>query len=401
MNNHVHNSLTNHYIQDYIKLTHELYPSFFTKVNATYYSLNIEASTFDPEYKDMYKQADSIEHGGRYDAIYNIPLYIVTNNALTENAGEKGITTKESTDINCIIDPLVNIIPKDRDMLSFKLGLDNDIVYGITNLELSSTMKRPFTKISIQAIPTLTSEKMKHFIISQNAFIDEYHKIFEQKEVFTILQLQKIVKDYVNYFNEIYDHQMDAHIDSNSKVFLEFEKAFNYMIDYYKLHLGIINVDRSYLADNLLNYYNDDNPFQRMLFSNTGNFLDYKITTSIKRLEKTRRRSINNRVKVYRLLDLSNKTDSLINETYINYVNDLQLPISIISTWDEVVKAPFLTNKKNQMEKFIKESCIVNPDDMFENAIRLAQLLYILDNITKKQLSTTLTNITPLTNISV
>ena len=393
-NNLIHKSITDEYIKEYVNLINNLYPTFFTRINATYYSLNVEQTNFDTEFKDMYKQANSIEHGGRYDCIYNLPIYLISNNAISETANEKGISTVESTDINCIIDPLINLIPKDRDMISFRLGIENDVLYTITNLELSSTLSKPYTKLSLRAFPNLNTEKMKTFVCSQNGFIPEYHYIFNQKEVFTILKLQNIIKDYITYFNKIYDSKLDAHINQDSKVFLEFEKAFNNMIDKYTIHLSTLTINKSYLYENLLSYYNEDNPYNRMLYSNNGNFNNYNITTIIKRLDKIRRRTINNKYKIYRLINTDlNKEDNIILNNYNNYINILTLPSNSILEWDLIVKPNFLNNVKEVMTRFLDKKCIINPDDMFENAIRLAQCLFLLDSLVKTRLESRYTNV--------
>ena len=391
--NLIHTSITDDYIQEYIRLSHNIYPTFFSKVNVTYYSLNIEQSNFDKEFRDTYKQPNNIEHGGKYDCIYNLPVYLTTHNSISENANEKGISTIESTDINCLIDPLINIIPKDRDMLSFNVGLQNDVIYTITNLELSSTISKPYTKLSLRAFPNLNTEKMKMFICSQNGFIPEYHYIFNQKEVFTILQLQKIIKEYIEYFNDIYNTTLDAHINQDSKVFLEFEKAFNILVEKYNRHLSTLIINKSYLYENLLSSYNEDNPYNRMLYSNKGNYDNYKITTIINRLDKIRRRSINNKYKIYRLINTDlNKEDSRILDTYNNYINILTLPNNSIQDWDRIVNPNFLKNVKESMTTFFKNDCKVNPNDMFENAIRLAQCLYLLDFLIKNEIKSRYNN---------
>ena len=413
MSNTIHKSLTTDYIKDYIHLTHEYYPQFFTRINATYYSLNVEASNFDPEFRDTYKQVDSIEHGGRYDVIYNVPVYIVSNNVLSENASEKGITTVDSTEINCIIDPLINLIPKDRDLISFRLGIDNDIVYTITNIELSSTLIRSYNKINIKAVPTLTIEKMKRFIISQNAFINEYHYIFEQREVFTIIKFQNLIKDYITYFNSIYDIKSDAHITNDKKIYLEFERAFNNLIEKYSKHLSSLKIDKSYLCDNLDISYDKINLFDYMLDNkNYINLLDnelnkesiYYITTIIKRLDKTRRRMINNKVKIYKLLDLDNKEDERLFNYYKEYISIFPLSLinNSIADWEEFVKSSFLENVKDSMDRALNAKFTINPNNMFENAIRLAQLLYILDTLIDSKIKSRITNITsyPMTNIN-
>lgn len=387
--NHVHQSLTNHYIQDYIQMTHELYPSFITRLDATYFSLNVTASNWDPNFNDFYKTITNDDHGGRYSVIFNVPILLPTNNTIAENATEKGITVSESTSINCLIDPFVNIIPKDGDILLFRMGLNSDILYRIVTLEMSSTLVKPYYRLSLQAIPNLSKERMFKFVIEYNGFIPQYHLIFEKESALNIIKLQNIIKDYIDYFNSIYDSQQDVHVDNDNNAFLEFEKAFRDLITQNEVHLGMMRVDKSYLCDNLLSYYSDDNPFKRMLTNNIGTFKGYQYTANIKRLEKTRRRSLNNRIKIYRLItsDKDKNNDLIVK-------HDLSLPLEAIQDWDKITNnKDFNNNVKNQLSYFIENQCKVNPTNMFINAIRLSQVFSILTNITKSKLENRVSNI--------
>ena len=111
-----------------------------------------------------------------------------------------------------------------------------------------------------------------------------------------------------------------------------------------------MRVNKSYLHDNLLTYYSDDNPFKRMLSDNTGTFSGYKYTANIRRLEKTRKRSLNNRIKIYRLI-----TDSEDSSTIATH--DLTLPINAISEWTKITSnEDFKNDVKDQLSSFLEKS---------------------------------------------
>ena len=392
-----HQSLTNQYIQDYIKLTHEIYPSFATRINCVYYKLNLNESKFNPDFNDFYTNITNENHGGRYDVIYNFPVSLATNNTISENATEKGITIVESTAINCVVDAFLNIVPKDGDILGFKLGTSNTALYSIVNIETSSMLAKPYSKLSLQAIPNLSIERMQSFSVSESGFIKEYHYIFPKDDVLMIIKLQKIISKYIEYFNEIYNSQIDAHIDKENRIFLEFEKAFNELLLKYSQHLNLYNINKSYLHENLLWYYDQDNPFKRMMIYNDDNdlsFEGYKYTAKNKRLEKNRRRSLNNRPKIYRLINPNDKNDQLILNTYVDAVKDLILPLDIINSWKTVITEDFKDNVKEQLISFLENDCIIEAESMFKNAIRFAQILYILDNIISRQINRRVTNFT-------
>ena len=368
-------------------MTHELYPSFLTRLDTTYFSLNLNASNWDTTFKDFYKTITNSEHGGRYDVIYNLPVMLPTNSTIAENASEKGITVSESTSISCLIDPYIDIIPKDGDVLMFRMGLNNDVLYRVLTLEMSSTLVKPFYKLTLQAVPNLSKERMFNFVVNYSGFVPEYHMIFEKESALVIIKLQNLIKSYIDYFNEIYNSRIDAHVDNDSNVFLEFERAFNELISNYQTHIGTMRVNKSYLHDNLLTYYSDDNPFKRMLSDNTGTFNGYKYTANIRRLEKTRKRSLNNRIKIYRLI-----TDSEDSSTIATH--DLTLPINAISEWTKITSnEDFKNDVKDQLSSFLENECQIIPTDMFTNAVRLAQILYLLDNTTRNKLMGRVSNL--------
>lgn len=391
-----HQSLTGQYIKDHIKLTHELYPSFATRINCTYYRLNLQESKFNPDFNDFYANITNENHGGRYDVIYNFPVTLSTNNTISENASEKGITIIESTAINCVIDSFLNIVPKDGDIITFMLGTVNPALYSIINIETSSMLAKPYSRLTLQAIPNLSIEKMQSLSVNEFGFVKEYHYIFSKDDVLMIIKLQKLITKYIEYFNEIYNSQLDAHIDKNNHVFLEFEKAFNELVLKYSQHLNMYNINKSYLHENLLLYYDQDNPFLRMMIYNDElGFDGYKYTAKNKRLEKNRRRSLNNRPKIYRLINPEDANDKLIVNTYPDAVNDLLLPINIIHSWKTVMSEDFKNNVKEQMIHFLDNDCVINSDSMFINAIHFAQILYILDNIVSRQINKRFTNFSP------
>ena len=98
-----------------------------------------------------------------------------------------------------------------------------------------------------------------------------------------------------------------------------------------------------------------------------------KLTMRNPRLDKSRRRMVNNRIKIYMIGE---------DETSV----DLELPIEKIETWKMVVCAEFMDNIRDEMTNFIS-SCNVNPSDMFGNAIATSQLFFILDSIVNSKMA--------------
>jgi hypothetical protein len=111
-------------------------------------------------------------------------------------------------------------------------------------------------------------------------------------------------------------------------------------------------------------------------------------TSSIRRLDKTRRRSINNRIAIYRLLDPTNKKDQLIIDSPLAIKRELDLHsiVSYSSKWSEVTSQSFLDNVKDSIERFVSEDCVINEKNMFGNAVRLAQVFYIIDHLIKRNI---------------
>ena len=398
-----HKSLAEQYLQDYIRLTHEIYPSFITKLSTIYYSLNFKASNISDDFQTFYKNISNEEHGGKYDVIYNLPVHMTTNTAISRNASEKGITTIDSANINCNIDAFINLTPKEGDIITFSNTMNNQSMYQVTNIETSSMLRKPYSKLQLQVVPNLTRDKMQNFIIAEKAFITNYHYIFEKGDALLIIELQKRVDKFIEYFNEIYDHKVDAHVDNDHRVFLEFERAFNEMLETYKQHTQFLKISRSHLHENLLQYYSDNNPFRRMLdpLANKDNLNNFNYTASIKRLDKTRRRTINNKIKIYRLLSDS-KSDQSILTNHASNVHQLTMAIdNSISDWNYLINdEDFMNDVKDQLSTFIKEKCDVIPTDMYTNAIRLAQVFYIIESKVGMKINTRFTNLSyPFTTI--
>ena len=391
-----HKSLADNYIQDYVRLTHEIYPSFITKINTNYYCLNLKASNINDDFQAFYKDITNPEHGGKYDIIYNLPVHLVTNSAIVNTAGEKGITNIESSRITCNIDAFINITPKEGDLIVFNNNINNSVIYRVINIETSSMLRKPYSKLNIEFVPNLNVDKMRNFIISERAFLTNYHYILGKGDALLIIDLQSKVDRYIEYFNEIYDHKIDGHVDNDHRVFLEFERAFNEMLDTYKQHTQLLKIHRSHLHDNLLSYYSDDNPFRRMLDpnSNHNDMENYLYTASIKRLDKTRRRTINNKIKIYRLISNSISDQNLITRNNGANAHNLTLPTSNLQIWDTIVNnEDFINNVKDQLSAFINTECNVISTDMFGNAIRLAQIFYIMERLIGTKIITRFTNL--------
>ena len=374
--NRAHNSITEEYIKDYVRLSHEVYVPFITKMSTIYYNLEVSMSNYSEDFNAFYKNVDNVDHGGRYTAIYNFPVYMGTSNVLTDEGTDKGITTMESTNINCNVDSMVNVELNEEDLIAFNNGLDHFGVYRIIDLDMSSTLLRPHYKLTLQIVPNLSVEKMRRFLVNEKFFLTNYHYVFGKEESTVIISIQRKLNDMIEYFNGIYDSKLDAHVDSKKCVYLEFERAFNNMITKYSGHIFTATINRSYLCDNLLSYYSDTNPFSVMLGLNGDvSYQDFsaKLTMRNPRLDKSRRRMVNNRIKIYRIGE---------DETSV----DLELPIEKIETWKRVVSAEFLDNIRDEMTNFIS-SCNVNPSDMFGNAIATSQLFFILDSIVNSKMA--------------
>lgn len=388
---HAHQSLTNNYIADYINLTHNMYPSFITRMSTTYYSLDVPNSNMNEDLLSIYNDVSSPNHGGRYNVIYNLPVHTSTNSSIAQNANEKGISVEESSNIQVNIDPLVNILPKVGDLVSFNTQLANYYgVYRVVNIEVAATLYAPYTKLSLEIVPNISTESLRSFVIQELAFVTNYHHIFKKGETLLIISLQKKIDELINYFNSIYNHQLDAHVDYDHHVFLDFEKALNTLFTRYNGHTNMLKIDRCFLCDNLLSYYNEDNVFIRMLSSDKSIDVTSSImyTSSIRRLDKTRRRSINNRVAIYRLLDPNNKKDQLILDSPLAIKRELDLHsiVSYSSKWSEITSQSFLDNVKDSIDRFISEDCVINEKNMFGNAVRLAQVFYIIDHLIKRNI---------------
>ena len=374
---HAHNSITEDYLKDYIKLTHEVYPPFLNRLNTVYYKLEERVSNYSEDFNGFYRDVDNPDHGGRYSKIYNLPIYMSTNSNLSDETSEVGLTVDNSTEIKINVDPLVNVAMDIGDILSFQNGLNQYGVYRVINTESSSTLFKPHYRLTIKIVPELTVEKMDKFVIKEKYFLTNYHYVFERGVTLLIISIQKALEQYINYFNEIYNHKLDAHVDNDKCVYLEFDKAFNEMISLYKGHIFTAKIDKSYLCDNLLSYYSDVNPFRVMLGLvkdidyNTYDYTSHQCTTKNGRLDKARRRMINNRVRIYKLA----------TSTTTGTLHDLTLPVDSILKWDTILNDPdFKNDIKDQLTTFI-ESSIPDPTDMFGNGVRMSQLFKILDTI--------------------
>lgn len=356
-----------------------------------YYRLNLELSNADENFASFYADVDNEQHGGKYDAIYELPVLMSTNTQLTQESGERGIQFTKSSDIECVIDPFINISPKDGDLLYFNLSLNNHGIYRVHNIDYSSTLHRPYSKLSLQLVPTLDVDKMESRIVNKLGFIDNYHNIFNRGDALMITELQKSIDKYIQYFNSIYNSTIDAHVDNEKRVFLDFEKAFNELINRNNAHLMKASINRSYLADNLLSYYDESNIFTAMLNvmpDKNESIINYDyinktlFTSRISRLDKTRRRSINNRIAIYRMINPDKESDAKLVSNNDSSLKDLELPLEAINEWNTILNDPnFLKNVKDQLSTFIEKSLVVKPSNMLYNATRFAQAFYIIDTI--------------------
>lgn len=361
-----------------------MYPSFLTRIMTTYYSIDIPNSAINDDLQSIYNDVSSPNHGGKYNAIYNVPVTMATNNVIAQSGTDKGINTSDSTNITVTIDPMVNIVPKIGDLVAFNMALSNYFgVYRVENVETSATLFQPYTRLSLNLVPNVTIESMRQFTISECGFVTNYHHIFTKEDTLMIIELQKKIDMYIKYFNGIYDHTLDAHVDSNRHVFLDFDKAFNNMINRYSAHTNQLKINKSYLCDNLLVYYTYKNQFDKMMDIELYNELDLtqsiKYTARIRRLDKTRRRSINNRIGIFRLYT-QKELDVLPNtET----PKEALLPSEAISVWDQIKDETLLDNIKDSMSRYLKNECIIE-QNMFANAVRLSQTFYVLDKIVSR-----------------
>lgn len=378
---HAHNSISEDYLKDYVRLTHEVYPPFLNRLSVIYYRLEEKLSNYSENFSAFYKDVDNADHGGRYTMIYNMPIYMATNNTLVDEANEKGITIVDSTEIKVNVDPLVNEHVGEGDLLLFQNGVKQYGVYRVINVEMSSAMFRPHYRLTIKMVPGLTMDKMQKFVVNEKYFLTNYHYIFEKGDTLLVIAIQKALEQYIEYFNGVYNHDLDAHVGNDKCVYLEFDKAFNEMINLYKGHVFTATVHKSYLCDNLLSYYSDVNVFRVMLGLVDGvdfeqyDFDSSKCTTKISRLDKSRRRMINNRVKILKLA----------NENTTGTLHDLVLPDAIIKEWTKVESEDFVHDIKDQMTTFVNNTK-PDPEDMFGNAVRMAQLFRILDGIIKSKM---------------
>ena len=79
-----------------MNLTHTIYPSFITRMNTTYFSLDIQNTNMNDDLLSIYNDVSNPNHGGKYKIIYNVPIHTSTNNPLTQEAKEIGISINDS-----------------------------------------------------------------------------------------------------------------------------------------------------------------------------------------------------------------------------------------------------------------------------------------------------------------
>lgn len=380
---HAHNTIAEEYIKDYIHLTHEFYPPFLSYLSTIYYKINIAASNFSDDMQSFYKDVENDDHGGRYTAIYNVPIYMSNASTINHEAGEKGFTSKEGTEVDINLDSLVNISPEEGDLVAFNTGLHYYGVYRIQDIELSSAIYRPYYKLNCQLVTNQSIEKMKKFVVDEKLFLTNYHYIFAKGDAQMIIKIQLALDQYIDYFNNIYDKAVDCHVDNNHCAYLEFDHAFNLLMRKYQGHTFTANIYKGFLCDNLKNYYSDVNPYKVMmnLCDNVDissyDFTGFENTQKNNRLDKYRRRRVNNKIKIFKLADENNT-----GTTY-----PLELPIDAINNWNTILNDKnFIKDKKNVLSRFIDNDCKVDPDNMFLNGIRTAQLFYILDFIVQTKM---------------
>lgn len=175
MDNYTHYSLSDFYINNYVNTVYKKYSTFQNVIYVDYYWLDLKHSNFDSNLVSFYTTANNDNHGGRYNLIINLPLMFSTNVPYSTDPTEKGASTVHESEIFAIVDPVLNLRPKEGDFVVYKFENGYYGVYNVTNIDKSATMKPSFSKIGMSLSPGISAEKLKKFINGISIFLPQYH----------------------------------------------------------------------------------------------------------------------------------------------------------------------------------------------------------------------------------
>jgi len=418
-NNKTYISLVEDYIKDFHNLVYKEYPSFSNMIYVDYFSLNLEHSNYDENLINFDKDTNDENYGGRFDLIMNFPILTSTSNSLSNNASERGIEIKSSSELNFVVDPTIDLYVKPEDIIKFNITPDYYGFYKVTNIEDSATLGRSYKRLTTRLIPGVTKEKMMKFTCSESVFIQEYHRIFDRELAILVLNTLHKSDEYIKYINSRYKSNLDFHVfEDDETIITSYERALR---DLYSSRKNI-HMEKLHLSFSFNNkFYSDEpNTIYDILINPDKNKLDfYKRLVECYEFNSLREKPMLKKHK-YLIADSSADELSYHNYTYnsdyicsATLVSDMEIPdfwrmfeafinalkykdtstfysdeisndseiYKVMDGWIKIlVTREFLINKKDCTIKYFNS---FEKPSLFISTILLSQMLYINEYLIK------------------
>lgn len=240
-------SLTDEYIKDYHQLAYKKYPSFQNMIYVDYYSMDLSYSHYDKNMNTFYNDIGNESFGGRFNRIHNFPIISSTNTVYDNEAGEKGITTQSSSELNFVVEPTLDFMVKPNDIIRFHIVDDYYGFYMVTNVDDSATVDKAYRKITAKLIANMSQDKLNNLVVNELVFVQEYHKIFDREVAILVLTIESRLQSYIDKLNSMYRPNLDFHVfEDDETVVTSYERAIMNMYKNYTSHILMEGMKLSY-----------------------------------------------------------------------------------------------------------------------------------------------------------
>lgn len=137
------------YLEEYKRLTHDMYSGINTVIFGTYYQLNNDETTFDPNYQQTYRKQGDLS-GRKFNKIHNVPMMQVKEvGPVNLNSAESGVNYMTEAQTTIVIDPIIGLEPHIGDYLMFNISGDLE-GWEVANISKSGTFNHTYHQCEIK-----------------------------------------------------------------------------------------------------------------------------------------------------------------------------------------------------------------------------------------------------------
>jgi len=155
------------YLEEYIRLTHDVYSKAHPAVFCDYYSLDQVNSIYDENYISSYQDIGDLS-GLRWNKVSLYPVFFGEGSPPALNASEKGTTREDAIRPTVVVPNTGYIEPKILDYLVFTNLQGESLIYKVINIDYTMPNKRCAYKLQLgpchHEIPELEAEVSGRYI---------------------------------------------------------------------------------------------------------------------------------------------------------------------------------------------------------------------------------------------